>query len=334
MTGLSSSGATVAFQGERGAYSEEAVIQRFGSGVEVLPCRTLADVFRAVEKGAAGFGLIPIENSLGGSINESYDLLLGHSLTITGETVLRVRHCLLGLPGQHLDDPDGATLDVRPGDYHFAGGRPAGRVRRVFSHPQALAQCRDFIEKHGLEPVATYDTAGSAKLLAETRPPETAAIAGRRAAEIYGLEILASGIESDVENYTRFYVIEKPVEPGAANRPGAVPSGGNSGLARFDSDSARDGADPTSAKTILVFTTAHRPGSLYWCLGVFAYRSIDLLKLESRPIRGRPWEYLFYADIRGHASDPNLEEALRELATKTTMLRVLGSFEGGANLRF
>lgn len=273
----------VAFQGERGAYSEEAVLRHFGD-VAVLPCRTLRQVFQAVEEGRASAGLVPIENSLAGSINESYDLLLRHSLTISGETILKVRHCLLALPGVGLGD-----------------------LRRVYSHPQALAQCEEFIAGRGLEAVAVYDTAGSAKMLAETRPPGSGAIASRRAAGIYGLSVLTEGIETDPDNYTRFYVVERTAS-GAA------------------------GASPPRcrAKTVLVFSTAHRPGSLYWSLGALAYRGIDLLKLESRPIPGRPWEYLFYADISGHTSDERVQEALRELETKTKMLRVLGSFNTSA----
>jgi len=284
----------VAFQGERGAYSEEAVLRRFGGEVEVLPCRTLRDVFRATEDGTATEGLVPIENSLAGSINESYDLLLQCSLTITGETVLRVRHCLLARPGQTLAD-----------------------LSRVCSHPQALAQCRDFLERHDLEAVAAYDTAGSAQFVSEKGPLRTGAIAGRRAAELYGLDILAEGIESDPGNYTRFYVVacpdavqlETPSAPhDSALTPGPAPGG-------------------SADKTVLVFATSHLPGSLYRCLGAFARRGIDLLKLESRPIQGRPWEYLFYADLRGHASAEPVREALRELEGQAAWVRVLGSFE-------
>ncbi|MBC7293316.1 MAG: prephenate dehydratase [Thermoleophilia bacterium] len=271
---------TVAFQGERGAYSEEAVFQRYGP-VPVLPCRTLPEVFDAVEAGVATEGLVPIENSLAGSINESYDLLLQRSLTISGETILRVRHCLLALPGSKL-----------------------GELKRVYSHPQALAQCGDFVQKHGLEAVAVYDTAGGARMLVDVQSKQACAIASRRAAELYGLEILAEGIETNAHNYTRFYVITK--EPPPPPAPGR------------------------RSKTVLVFSTAHRPGTLYWCLGAFAYRNINLLKLESRPIHGRPWEYLFYADIEGHSSESHVKEALKDLETKTVMVRVLGSFEASS----
>lgn len=285
---LSAAVGAVAFQGERGAYSEEAVLRHFGAAADVLPCRTFAEVFRAVEDGTAVAGMVPIENSLAGSINETYDLLLRHSLTITGETVLRVRHCLLAPPGQTLED-----------------------LRQVCSHPQALAQCADFLSRHGLEPVAVYDTAGGAKTLGKSRAPGVGVIASRRSAELYGLEVLAEGIESDQGNYTRFYAIARPGgdQAGAGASSGRHPQG----------------------KTVLVFATSHRPGSLYWCLGAFAFRGIDLLKLESRPVHGRPWEYLFYADVRGLATDGDVQEALAELRTKATSVRVLGSFVSGEN---
>lgn len=266
---------TVAFQGERGAYSEEAVLQHYGQA-NPLPCRTFLDVFEAVEEGAAHEGLIPIENSLAGSINDNYDLLLRRSLTIVGETILRVKHCLLILPES---DP--------------------ARLVRVYSHPQALAQCAEFIRMRGLEPVAVYDTAGGAKMLADSRARDCSAIAARRAGELYGLCILAEGIETDPNNFTRFYAVSK--------HEAAIPPG-------------------QKAKTVLVFSTAHEPGSLYSCLGAFARRGINLLKIESRPIHGRPWEYLFYAEIEGDSSAAPVRESLRELQRSTVMLKVLGSF--------
>lgn len=308
----------IAFQGERGAYSEEAVLGRFGGGAEVLPCRTLKDVFRVTEEGAAQAGLIPIENSLAGSINESYDLLLGHRLVITGETVLRVRHCLLARPGQSLAD-----------------------LREVYSHPQALAQCADFLDRNRLLAVAAYDTAGSARLVSGGRLPSAGAIAGRRAAELYHLDVLAEDIESDPGNYTRFYAVTRPKTSRAGGHSGTpTPAGGpdSSDPPGCSSDPPGCSADPHGCsadpsgcskpcKTVLVFATPHVPGSLYGCLGVFAGRGLDLLKLESRPIRGRPWEYLFYADLRGHVSDTPVREALRELGPQTSWVRVLGSFQ-------
>lgn len=263
----------VAFQGERGAYSEEAVYARFGP-VPVLPCRTMPDVFAAVERGQACRALVPVENSVAGSINETYDLLLHHDLLIQGEVILRVNHCLLALPGQSLAD-----------------------IRRVYSHPQALAQCEHYLHRLGVETVAVYDTAGSARQVREKGLKGCAAVASRQAATIYGLDVLAEGIQSHKDNFTRFYVIgREEAQKGKRN------------------------------KTVLVLSTAHRPGALFWCLGAFACRQVNLLKLESRPSRHRPWEYIFYLDIEGHVSDGDVQEALAELATKTHMLRVLGSF--------
>lgn len=263
----------VAFQGERGANSEDAVVKFFGE-VEVLPCRTLRQVFEAVEQGEAGAGLVPVENSQAGSINETWDLLTDHALHVSGQVDLPVHHCLQTLPGQRLAD-----------------------VRTVYSHPQALAQCQEFLRQLGVELVAVYDTAGSAKMLREKGIVGAAAIASRRAAALYGLDIMAEGIQDAADNVTRFFAISRqPTERGERNR------------------------------TALVMAAQHRPGALYWCLGALAYRQVNLVKLESRPRRGRPWDYLFYLVFDGHESDPASAEALEELRTKTTFLRVLGSY--------
>ncbi|MDR7402299.1 MAG: prephenate dehydratase [Armatimonadota bacterium] len=263
----------VAFQGERGAYSEEAVGLLFGE-VEVLPCPSLRDVFEAVAAGRADRGVVPVENSQAGSINETYDLLVAHSLFITAELDLRIRHCLLALPGQTVAD-----------------------IRRVHSHPQALAQCEAFLRAHGLEPVPASDTAGSARMVAEQRLWGVGAIAGRTAARIYSLAVLAEGIETNPANYTKFLALA----------PAPAPREGDS-------------------KTSIVFTTANVPGALYRALGAFATRGINLTKLESRPRRQVPWEYLFYVDFEGHRDDPAVAEALAELSRLTIFLRVLGSY--------
>lgn len=263
----------VAFQGERGAYSEEAVTQFFGE-VDALPCPTLRDVFELVTAGRADRAVVPVENSQAGSINETYDLLLSHSLFITGELDLRIRHCLLSLPGQEMQ-----------------------AVRTVYSHPQALAQCDAFLRRHGFEPVPAYDTAGSAKMLAERRLVGAAAIAGQTAARIYGLVILAEGIETNPANYTKFLTLASAPDPRAAD-----------------------------CKTSIVFTTKNIPGALYQALGALATRAINLSKLESRPRRQVPWEYLFYVDFEGHQEDPDAAAALADLSRVTTFLRVLGSY--------
>lgn len=263
----------VAFQGERGAYSEAAAAV-FAPHAEPMPCRLLSDVFDAVTAGFAEVGVVPIENSQAGSINEAYDLLLAHALHITGEHDQRIRHCLLALPGRRLD-----------------------RLRRVFSHPQALAQCDAFLRAHGLEGVPAYDTAGSAKLVAQQKLKDAGAIAGAHAAAIYGLHVLAEGIETNPANYTKFLAVAR--EPAAYRRP---------------------------AKTSVVFTTANVPGALHRVLGALASRSINMTKLESRPGRTVPWEYVFYADVEGHADDPDVAAALREVTQLCTFFRLLGSY--------
>jgi len=264
----------VAFQGEPGAYSEEAIIQHFGAAAEPLPRPILRDVFDAVEGGEAETGLIPVENTIEGSIVRSYDLLNERSLKARGEVILRVIHCLIANPGVSLPD-----------------------VVKVHSHPQALGQCRAFIEAHGLESVAAADTAGSAKLLKTLGIMDAAAIASSRAAEVYEMTIIERGIETHKENFTRFIVI-----------------GG-------------EDHQPTSDdKTSLVFVTDHKPGTLHRALGSFAKRQIDLMKIESRPQMGKPWEYLFFVDVVGHREDPDMREALDELRESTRMVKVLGSY--------
>lgn len=263
----------VAFQGERGAYSEAAAVAHFGP-LEPLPCRTLAAVFDAVERGAAGRGMVPVENSQAGSINDTYDLLVRRAPHIVGEHNQRIEHCLLALPDETLDS-----------------------IRTVISHPQALAQCDAYLARGGWETVATYDTAGSAQLVAVDRRSGVAAIASRHAAEIYRLKVLAEGIESSPVNFTRFLALSLAPAP------------------------------PTDrAKTSVVFSTANVPGALYRALGAFAERGINMTKLESRPRRDRPWEYLFYVDIETHRDSPEGRAALEDLARLAAFLRVLGSY--------
>lgn len=273
----------VAFQGEPGAYGYEAVqayFKQHGKQAEPIPYRGFAEVFRAVASGEVDAGLVPVENSQAGSINDVYDLLRQHDLFVTGEIGHHVNHCLLCLPGQQLSD-----------------------IERVISHPQALAQSDVFLRDLGVEIVATYDTAGSAKMIREEHLEKVAAVAGRGAAELYQLEILASGIQTIKDNYTRFIALSREPAP----RP----------------------AGDVKAKTMLVMATAHQPGSLYQCLGYLAANNINLLKLESRPSRQRPWEYVFYLDFDGHREDAAVRTALADLAVHTTFCKVLGSFEKG-----
>lgn len=270
---------TIAFQGELGAFGDEAVRAYFGKEqgllVEPVPLRSFADVFHAVATGEVHYGLVPVENSQAGSITETYDLLRQYDLFVIGEYGHPVNHCLLALPGQQISD-----------------------IKRVISHPQALAQCDAYLRKLNVEIVATYDTAGSAKMVREEQLQGVAAVAGVGAAELYGLDILAHSIQTIQDNFTRFIALSR--EPGTRQ--------------------------PGEAKTMLVMATAHQPGSLYSCLGYLAAQKINLLKIESRPSRQQPWEYVFYLDFEGHRDDPVVRRALADLAGKTTFCKVLGSF--------
>lgn len=264
----------VAFQGEPGAYSEQAIFNYFGS-VETLPCESFDTVFDSVVSGAIDVGLIPIENSLAGSIHQNYDLLLRHDLHIVGEYLLRVQHCLIAVSGVSKAD-----------------------IKKVISHPQALGQCAAYLRGLGVKTESAYDTAGSVKILKESGAHDTAAIASRRAAEIYGMRILEEGIEDNAENYTRFLAISRTAAQG--------PNG--------------------ESKTSIVFTLKNQPGALFKALSVFALRDIDLTKIESRPLQGKPWEYLFYIDFIGAANDETARKALDHLGEYALMLRILGSY--------
>jgi len=267
-------GTVVAFQGEPGAYSEEAAFQYFSSSVRVKPCESLEDVFKAVEQDKAQSGIVPVENSLEGNIGQTYDLLLDSELRVCGETELRVVHCLIASPETKLDS-----------------------VKKVYSHPQALGQCRAFLKHLNCELVPTYDTAGSVKMIKEQGITDGAAVASARAAEIYGMEVLAREIEDNPGNFTRFFVISKQDAP---------PSGND--------------------KTSIVFSVKHTTGALFEFLKILTSRQLNMTKIESRPTRQKPWDYNFYLDFEGHREDKNVRETLEALESNSLFLKILGSY--------
>ncbi len=264
----------IAYQGEPGAYSEAAAL-RFKPSADLLPRESFESVFTAVEQGAVTHGILPIENSIGGTIHRNYDLLLQHELPIVGEVKLPIVHNLLAL--------EGTTREM---------------LRRVYSHPQGLAQCERFLRTlDEVEIVATYDTAGSAKMIRDGGLRDTGAIASDRAAEVFSLSILNEGVQDFAGNTTRFLIIGRDPTPlGAAN------------------------------KTTIVFTVPNDAGALFKALSVFALRDIDLTKLESRPIPSRPFEYLFYVDLSATREELPCARALMHLAEFAPLLRTLGSY--------
>jgi prephenate dehydratase len=269
------SGVRVAFQGERGAFSEEAAVKLLGSGIVLVPRPTFEAMFESIDKNAADYILAPIENSLVGSVHRTFDLLIESRLSIIAEEIIPIAHNLIGVPG--------ATVE---------------KITTVESHPVALAQCEQFFRSRPeLKRIATEDTAGSVRAIVAAGDPSRVAIASRRAAEIHGGKILREHLEDNSENYTRFLLLGP-------------------------SSKTSDAADKLS----LVFQTAHRPGALFHALGPFARRGINLMKLESRPIAGRPWEYRFYLDLQASAADAEVEAAIGELEKLSVNLRILGSY--------
>ncbi len=275
----------VAIQGELGSFSHEAALV-LAPGAEIVPCALSGEVFRRLTEGEVDTAVIPIENSLAGSVLVHYDLLLAHDVRIEQEHLLRVRHNLIAPPGASLAE-----------------------LREVYSHPIALEQCRGFFRRHPeLQPTPFYDTAGSVKhVLAERdrgRPP-AGAIASKQAAAQYGGVLLAEGIEDNAENYTRFFLIRR--SPGAASQA----------------------ADVTPNKVSLCFAVENRPGSLVVALEVFARQQTNLTKLESRPVPGSPWQYIFYADYQMEEPE-KADAALADLAGHCSMVKELGRYRAAA----
>ena len=266
----------VAFQGEKGAYSEDACFKYFGMSVSTRPFLDFQSVFEAVEKDKVTHAMVPVENSIEGSVAQVNDLLLDHDLTISGETIVPVKHYLMAL--------DGASIDA---------------ITEVMSHPQALGQSRKFLANHpDWHVTPCYDTAGSARMVAESKRKDLAAIASKRAASVYGLKVLKEDIQSEEVNYTRFFVLEKNPSP-------------------------VQGANKTS----IVFATKNAPGALYSCLGEFASRNVNLSKLESRPRKNKPWVYVFYADLDGSMDDSDCHAAIGGLLKTGAFVKILGSYK-------
>lgn len=253
-----------------------------GRDVEVLPCPRFEDVYVALRDHKVTAAVIPIENTLHGSVHENYDHLLNFDFRIVGETSVRIVHNLIAPPGV-----------------------PFARVKRVFSHPVALNQCLDFLAANPqMERTPFYDTAGSVKMVMEEKLTDAAAIASSVSAEIYGARILRKSIEDDRQNFTRFVLLRRPDQPPLPPAPGAG----------------------KTWKTSLVFTTRNQPGSLFRALSAFALRDISLAKIESRPLRGKPWEYRFYLDFFGSTEEQHVQRALGHLEELADMLRVLGCY--------
>lgn len=269
---------SVAFQGERGAFSHLAATKFLGKAINDQPSSTFRDVFDAIKTGKASFAVIPIENTLHGSVYENYDYLLEYGFPICGETNVRIAHNLIAMPGARFRD-----------------------IRKAFSHPVALNQCRNFFQKYKqIEPISFYDTAGSVKMLAEQKTPAAAAIASESAAAIYGGKIVRRNIEDHPRNFTRFFLLAKQTQ-------------------YFSS-----GIEPW--KTSVVFSTQNAPGALFRAMACFALRDLNLTKIESRPLRGKPWEYLFYVDLIGRADDTRVQNALNSLRELAHFVRVLGTY--------
>jgi prephenate dehydratase len=270
----------VAIQGEPGAFSHEAAL-KLVAGAEIVPCALSAEVFAALDAGAVGAAVIPIENSLAGSVLEHFDLLLKHDVKVVEETLVRIRHNLIAM-----------------------AGASTAEIERVFSHPVALAQCRRFLAAHpAMKAIAFYDTAGSVKQLSELGDPHAAAIASEAAAAIYGAEILERDIEDNPENYTRFFLVRRAGE----------------------AETGQELTDQEANKMSIAFTLEHRPGSLVAALGALSAVGTNLTKIESRPVHGKPWEYIFYVDCQIGSSAEGAR-ALEALDAHCGMVKELGRY--------
>ena len=262
----------ISFQGERGAYSEAASVLFFEDEIETIPCSTFANALKNTENDASDYSILPVENSLEGSVGESNDLLLSTMLHVTGEVYHRIHHCLIG------------TGSI-------------GDIDTVYSHPQALGQCRQFIQENSLKTIPSYDTAGSVKIIKDLNKNNVACIASKDAAEIFDVPIIQEGIEDNANNYTRFLIFSKEKSNTTEN-----------------------------SKTSIIFSVKHESGALYQIINEFYQQKINLTKIESRPNKNTTWEYNFYVDFEGHQDDSAIKDVLRKLRDNTTFLKILGSY--------
>ena len=262
----------ISFQGERGAYSEAASVLFFEDEIETIPCSTFANALKNTENDASDYSILPVENSLEGSVGESNDLLLSTKLHVTGEVYHRIHHCLIG------------TGSI-------------GDIDTVYSHPQALGQCRQFIQENSLKTIPSYDTAGSVKIIKDLNKNNVACIASKDAAEIFDVPIIQEGIEDNANNYTRFLIFSKEKSNETEN-----------------------------SKTSIIFSVKHESGALYQIINEFYQQKINLTKIESRPNKNTAWEYNFYVDFEGHQDDSTIKDVLQKLRDNTTFLKILGSY--------
>jgi len=262
----------VSFQGERGAYSEAASVSFFGNEVDTIPCSTFADALKNTENGTSDYSVLPVENSLEGSVGESNDLLLSTNLIVTGDIYHRVHHCLIGTGS-------------------------LGDIETVYSHPQALGQCRQFIQENSLKTIPSYDTAGSVKIIKDLNKNNVACIASKNAAKIFDVPIIQEGVEDTANNYTRFLVFSKEKNDKTEN-----------------------------SKTSIIFSVKHEAGALYQIINEFTECKINLTKIESRPTKDAVWEYNFYVDYEGYQHDTLEKEMLQRIKGNCTFLKILGSY--------
>jgi prephenate dehydratase len=295
--------ARIAYSGEPGAFAEDAVRAIFGE-IERVGLPGFRQVFTDVSSGASVAGVVPIENLVHGTVRENLDLLLEHDLEIRAEVVVPVQLCLAALPGERLDG-----------------------IERVYSHVQALGQAEAFLRQRPWTLLTTYNTAGAGKLIVDRGERGSAAVLSPRAAALFGLEILADGIQDVAANRTRFLLLVRPGAPVPPTAAGGASAAGGSSAAAFEAADAAEAADAGRAmRTTLVIAVRNEPGTLLRVLDVFARRNLNMSTIESRPSRERAWEYVFWVDLDADAADPATQAALDEVRAATTMTRILGSY--------